>query len=291
MIMPRKLTQEQYILRAASIHQNKYDYSLTRYTLADDPIEIICPEHGPFTQQARSHAPNGKGCPRCGRSNQAKTQEQQQATIAAKRARIIRFTDKVARRSLPRMKHRIESAKSVTIKLYQALCDAGKRKFADRISYPLYYPDGIYSHRNIDFHCANHGPFKQWYYFHARGQIGCYGCQKEQLRDLWVSKQDGRVGTFYLIKLFNARESFYKAGVTFQPLEIRWSAAAGLGYKYEIMAVHQRLVDVGVLYDAEQDIIERFKDLQYMPQVLFGGRTECLKEAAEVLDAFRAYFT
>jgi hypothetical protein len=62
---PRKtLSREEFISRARKHHGDKYDYSQTRYTRAIDDVIIICPEHGPFTQQASNHG-QGAGCPTC----------------------------------------------------------------------------------------------------------------------------------------------------------------------------------------------------------------------------------
>lgn len=49
---------------ASSIHNDKYDYSLVNYTHGNIEVEIICPEHGVFSQTPKSHK-GGNGCPRC----------------------------------------------------------------------------------------------------------------------------------------------------------------------------------------------------------------------------------
>jgi Zn finger protein HypA/HybF involved in hydrogenase expression len=46
------------------IHNNKYDYSGVNFTNIMRKIDIICPEHGVFSQIASKHL-NGQGCPRC----------------------------------------------------------------------------------------------------------------------------------------------------------------------------------------------------------------------------------
>lgn len=62
--MSRKLTTEEFIQRANSIHKNKYNYSKVVYTKGKDKVCIICPEHGEFWQEATSHL-MGCGCPKC----------------------------------------------------------------------------------------------------------------------------------------------------------------------------------------------------------------------------------
>lgn len=62
----QRKTQEQYILEANIAHNNKYDYSLLEYNGDSNKITIICPIHGPFTQQAGSHIGKSKcGCKKC----------------------------------------------------------------------------------------------------------------------------------------------------------------------------------------------------------------------------------
>lgn len=54
-----------FIEKSNSIHNNKYDYSLVKYNRQYDLINIICPNHGLFTQTAKDHM-RGHGCPKCG---------------------------------------------------------------------------------------------------------------------------------------------------------------------------------------------------------------------------------
>ncbi len=53
-----------FIHKAAEIHGNKYDYSNVIYKNNSSKVEIICPEHGPFHQSAKSHT-KGHGCKLC----------------------------------------------------------------------------------------------------------------------------------------------------------------------------------------------------------------------------------
>lgn len=57
------LSQENFIERASQIHNNKYDYSDTKY-IANGKIKISCPIHGVFYQRAKDHL-RGVGCPKC----------------------------------------------------------------------------------------------------------------------------------------------------------------------------------------------------------------------------------
>ena len=53
--MAQKLTTEEFIKRAKKVHGNKYDYSESIYTVNNEKIKIICPDHGVFLQDAKKH--------------------------------------------------------------------------------------------------------------------------------------------------------------------------------------------------------------------------------------------
>jgi very-short-patch-repair endonuclease len=56
-----------FMKKAKEIHNDKYDYSLVKYSNAHDIISIICKKHGIFKQLAYQHI-NGSGCPKCNES-------------------------------------------------------------------------------------------------------------------------------------------------------------------------------------------------------------------------------
>ena len=62
--MAQKLTTEEFIKRAKKVHGNKYDYSESIYTVNNEKIKIICPDHGVFLQDAKKHLA-GNGCHKC----------------------------------------------------------------------------------------------------------------------------------------------------------------------------------------------------------------------------------
>lgn len=68
-----KLTTEEFIERANRVHNGKYDYSRSVYDGNKSKVEIICPEHGPFWQNASTHM-KGAQCPVCS-NTQRITQE------------------------------------------------------------------------------------------------------------------------------------------------------------------------------------------------------------------------
>lgn len=62
----RRLGNEKFVDLAERIHGKRYDYSQVEYITSDDHVDIICNEHGLFTQSPHNHIWGGNGCPECG---------------------------------------------------------------------------------------------------------------------------------------------------------------------------------------------------------------------------------
>lgn len=60
----KKLTTQEWIQKAKSVHGNKYSYKKSLYTISLAKIIITCKKHGDFQQTANSHL-NGRGCIKC----------------------------------------------------------------------------------------------------------------------------------------------------------------------------------------------------------------------------------
>ena len=65
--MRKKKTKEEYLLQVKEIHMNLFDYSLVTYENSKSLINIICSDHGMFSQRADHLA--GKGCFKCKQSH------------------------------------------------------------------------------------------------------------------------------------------------------------------------------------------------------------------------------
>lgn len=68
------MNQEIFIKRAHVIHNKKYDYSRVEYKAAKVKVNILCPEHGLFSQAPDGHL-NGAGCPKCSGVHRYNTNE------------------------------------------------------------------------------------------------------------------------------------------------------------------------------------------------------------------------
>lgn len=57
-------SQETFLAQARAAHGNRYDYSLAVFTGIDAKLQVLCPVHGKFHQEADHHL-RGQGCPSC----------------------------------------------------------------------------------------------------------------------------------------------------------------------------------------------------------------------------------
>lgn len=60
----RRLTTEEFIVRAREVHGDRYGYSAVVCKGAGKEVEIVCKVHGSFLQEAGAHYA-GCGCPKC----------------------------------------------------------------------------------------------------------------------------------------------------------------------------------------------------------------------------------
>lgn len=61
----KKLSLNDFLLKANKIHSNRYDYSLVKYINARTKVDIICTEHGTYSQTPDNHISKKQGCPVC----------------------------------------------------------------------------------------------------------------------------------------------------------------------------------------------------------------------------------
>lgn len=60
----KKMSTEEFIEKAKSVHDNNYIYTKTNYVNNRTPVVITCPKHGDF-EQSPGHHLRGCGCPHC----------------------------------------------------------------------------------------------------------------------------------------------------------------------------------------------------------------------------------
>ena len=63
----KRLTQDEFIKKAKALHGDKYDYSQVNYINMHTNVDIICKEHGLFSQAPSNHLRGRGGCCICNR--------------------------------------------------------------------------------------------------------------------------------------------------------------------------------------------------------------------------------
>lgn len=78
-------------------------------------------------------------------------------------------------------------------------------------------------------------------------------------------------GSFYIVRIYNDTESFFKFGITRTGAHLRYRGR--LLYSYEI--VLEEVMDLYAAYLKEQEYKQTHKSNLYKPKIKFSGHTEC----------------
>ena len=235
-----RLTLNDFIEKSKLVHGNKYDYSLAEYKNNKTKIKIICPEHGVFEQPPTNHM-KGFGCKKCGSAN----------TGLNKRANIKDF---------------IDNANLIHENKY----DYSLVEYTSAMN-------------KVKIVCPEHGVFEQKPNAHVSQKQGCPICYQKQMLDnggTWTAESWNRIGKsskhfngfkLYVIKCFNDDECFIKIGKTFNSINKRFK---NIPYKYEVLKVVESNDGV-YIHNLESRLKKKYKYLQYIPMIDFGGMYEC----------------
>lgn len=252
------LNQNKFIERALAVHGSRYNYSKCVYTRAHNQVIIICKEHGEFRQAAYSHL-NGRGCRECSNISNG----------LVKRTSVDELVDK-----------------------FNEVHGAGNYDYSN-----VRYKD---NKTKIAIICKKHGLFKQIPSDHLRG-IGCPRCGYERVKEAnsvnapgwginsWIkaSKTSNRFDSFklYLVLCGDDKtgEYFLKLGRTFLEVKKRFE-----DFPYRWKEVYTFSSDAKTVYDAENKLKQKYKDLKSVPSTRFGGMEECFSIAA--LDSLMTEF-
>lgn len=62
----KRNTKEEFIIKATKIHGTKYNYNNVDYINMHTSVNIVCLNHGLFSQTPNNHIFSKNGCPKCG---------------------------------------------------------------------------------------------------------------------------------------------------------------------------------------------------------------------------------
>jgi hypothetical protein len=202
----QRITTEEFIKQARTIHGEYYDYSLVDYKGNREKVSIICHKHGVFEQIAGSHTNHGSGCIQCGfeatKENQTKSTEQFIIEAQAIHGNIYDYSIIEYKGSLEPVTFICDIHGNFIQKPSVHLSGAGCRKcgfershaaktfsqedFLERAythhQYKYDYSKTVYSRAQdyVTITCRKHGDFEQLANSHMIG-MGCRKCGSETL--------------------------------------------------------------------------------------------------------------
>ena len=134
----------------------------------------------------------------------------------------------------------------------------------------------LYVENSSNYICPPHGPqtitnLRD----HLLSITPCITCNKERLRNRYIKQattSNNSITTLYLVKLYNDKETFYKAGLTFESVVSRFKTVP-----YNLEIITSITGDATTLYDLEQKIHDYHKEqnYSYTPTKEFSGMPEC----------------
>lgn len=239
-----RISTEQFIEKANSVHNFKYDYSLVNLTKGSkENICIVCPVHGEFQQPAGSHM-NGKGCRFCGYDKSISS-------------RYAEYTT-------------------------ERFIELAKETHGERYSYE--HSIYTNTETKLKIICSIHGIFEQRPLCHTRGKgcVKCRNDNTtynfvQKYRD--NPELGNKLGKVYILEIFDANERFLKLGITsdkvgrFKKYRMDFKK---IGYEFKILFEYDTTNYASAM--SENDIFKdmRIKGNIYIPNKNFSGKSECL---------------
>lgn len=127
--------------------------------------------------------------------------------------------------------------------------------------------------------CPIHGKFIMRGANHINGQ-GCGKCNNYRSgfsKSQWMRGSGSRDGIFYIIKCYGNNEEFYKLGITFRSVELRYGkkkkgTGSLLPYQYEIIK-EIKSNDLEYIWKLEKRFKLKKRNQKYTPLIKFPGST------------------
>lgn len=232
----KKKTTAEFITQASIIHDNKYEYTTTKYINSRTKVEVVCPKHGAFAQEANAHL-SGQGCPGC------------------------RYTKMAATRS-----RSTEEFLEEAVKVHGDTYDYSNTEYvrlADKVT--ITCPVHGEFEQVAGSHLLGHGCRKC-----NASNNSTWSYSKWEEAGL-ISKHFDSFKV-YIVRLSNNEESFLKVGKTYKKISQRLIPSI-LPYDYEVIKIVEG--SARNMSELEEYIKRDNKITKYTPDIKFGGCTEC----------------
>lgn len=285
--MPKKLTTEEFIIRAKKVHGERFDYSTTNYINSDTQLAIICPQHGEFHQLPRDHLFT-KGCKKCTMGEVWDTESFiKKATSTHNGYYTYANTKYTNSDTKVIITCNIHGDFSQTPKAHVSSKQGCPKCGTSRTAKGQQYDTSIFIKKAIEIHgdkydyskvnytnhvtpvtiiCSKHGEFLQKPSYHLGGS-NCQECAK-----ILAQLQFNPIKPTTLYFVYFPDFDVYKVGITNRSVKERF----GTQPKLKVTILQEHLYPTG--YDAwkvEQKIIK--DNLQYKydgPPILYAGNSE-----------------
>lgn len=295
-----------FIEKANKVHNNKYSYDKNMsYIDIKTKMVIVCPTHGEFYQNTKTHIYLKCGCPKCGRDSCDNIRASNTDTFIKQSKEVhgdlynhdnVVYINNHTNVTINCKKHGDFCQRPVKHILNKSGCPRCVFRFQNQeefIQLSSTVHNNLYEYTSVEYKradvkvdiiCKIHGQFKQTPASHVNG-TGCPKCARMYaFRGYSMSTLNGTdlgsiPGMVYFIKIqdHELKECFYKIGITKRSVSQRFSE-----YKYSKSISIDVLICVPLtLYEAyvtEQNIISKYSDFAYFPQAMINkGATECFK--------------
>lgn len=233
------LSQLEFLDKCKIKHNSKYDYSKVIYKNSLSNIKIICPAHGEFEQNARTHL-NGSGCNECVDYRNIKSIGallnllSKDYTYSNIEQEFNSLTSKI---TVVCDKHNTNSLKSIQKLLHnKSYCNECSKERIIHSGYKL----------------------SEWINY----------CNSKNITTAYL----------YLLKCYNETESFYKIGITTNKnIKDRYNSNFLMPYNYELLYIKTDTIINVFKQEKELLFINKQGDNRYRPKIKFRGMYETFK--------------
>jgi hypothetical protein len=249
----KKLTLNEFIERAKSIHDNKYSYDNAIYKNNYTKITITCPVHGDFDQNPNSHL-RGSGCSEC-RKEYLSNKYSSSKDDFVKKANEV-HNDGYTYDNVEYSCNKIKVV--ITCPIHgdfeqtpnNHLKGAGCQKCGQEKRY------NIWSHSDWEKAGTDSKNFEGY--------------------------------SVYLLECWDENEHFYKVGKTFINIHKRYFHKSLMPYRFKVL--EQIYGDAKTMSELEISIKDAVRPTKYIPSLKFAGCTECFT-SSNVSSIRSTYFT
>ena len=289
--MPRKLTTEQFIEKARSVHGDKYTYDKAVYKQSNLPITITCQIHGDFEQCPKVHIYQKSGCQKCAETHRGEFHKDSLTDFINKASRVhkdkynyekvnyVNSTTKIVIICPEHGEFTQIPSEHISGKGCKK-CGVHKRSNEQKYSNKEYIDLASKKHKNmydyskvnytgafkkVVIKCKIHGEFVQTAKSHLKGS-GCPSCAE-------YGFDKSKPAILYYLKITTEDSKvLYKIGITNRSVNERFNLTELK--KIEILK-QEEFQNGEDAWNKEKSILDKFKEFKYKgPDVLDSGNTE-----------------